>query len=113
MAEVFDIRESGKVAIVDLHTELDRLSVLSIKTQLRGLVMKKRKNKLIINFAHIERINSTIIGALVGLQHLIRGRDGMLALCGVNPSIHRTFDLVGASRILQIYGSEEEALASF
>ena len=113
MAEVFNIRESGKVAIVDLMTELDRLSVLSIKTQLRGLVTKKGKNKFVINFENIDHINSTIVGALVGIQHLVRSQNGDLRLCSVKPSIHRTFDLIGASKILQIYDTEEEALASF
>ncbi len=112
MAEVFTIREEGKVVVVELLSELDRLSVLSIKTQLRVLVTKKKKNKFIINFNKIDHINSTIIGALVGIQHLVRERGGDLVLCDVKPNIRRTFDLIGASKILNIHDTEEEALSN-
>ena len=109
-AEVFSIRDVGKVAVVELLAELDRLSVLSIKTQLRGLATKKGRNKFITNFDKIEHINSTIVGALVGIQHLVRERGGDLVLSNVKPNIRRTFDLIGASKILKIYDTEEEAL---
>ena len=109
-AEVFSIRDEGKVAVVELLAELDRLSVLSIKTQLRGLATKKGRNKFIINFDKIEHINSTIVGALVGIQHLVRERGGDLVLSNVKPNIRRTFDLIGASKILKIYDTGEEAL---
>ena len=110
MAEVFTVREEGKVAVVDLLSELDRLSVLSIKTHLRGLVTKKGRNKFVINFDKIDHINSTIVGALVGIQHLARERNGSVVLCCVKPNIRRTFDLIGASKILTICDTEAEAL---
>ena len=112
MSEVFAVREEGKVAVIDLLSELDRLSVLSIKTQLRGLITKKRKNKFVINFDKIDYINSTIVGALVGIQHLARERNGEVVLCCVKPNIRRTFDLIGASKILKICDTEAEALES-
>lgn len=109
MAEDFAIRNEGKVTVVELLSELDRLSVLSIKTHIRTLT-KKRRNKLIINFSQIKHINSTIIGALVGIQHLAKGHGGDVVLCQLNANIRRTFDLIGASKILRIYDTEEEAL---
>jgi anti-anti-sigma factor len=50
------------------------------------------------------------VGALVGIQHLVRERGGDLVLSNVKPNIRRTFDLIGASKILRIYDTEEEAL---
>jgi len=110
MADVFEIREQDKVTIVDLFAELDKLSVLSIKTQLRALATKKKHNNFVINFSQIDHINSTIIGALVGIQHLAKGHGGDLVLCNVKSNIRRTFDLIGASKILQIFDTEENAL---
>jgi len=110
MAETFAIREEGKATIVDILSELDRLSVFSIKTHLRNLVTKKRQNKFIVNFSKIAHINSTIVGALVGIQSQAKKHGGSLVLCNVNPTIRRTLDLIGASKILPIYDTEEEAL---
>jgi len=103
------IREEGKVTLIELMAELDRLSVLSIKNHIAELV-KKRRKKFIINFEKIDHINSTIVGALVGVRGQIRGRGGDLVLCGVKPKIRRTLDLIGASQILKIYDTEEDAL---
>lgn len=112
MAKLFAVREEGKVVIVDLLSGLDRLSVLSIKNHLKGLVAKK-KNKLVINFDKIDHINSTVVGALVGIQNLARKRKGKVVLCCVKPNIRRTFDLIGASKVLEIYDTESEAKESF
>ena len=109
MAEVMTIREEGKVTIVELLSELDRLSVLSMKKQITQLTKKRRKN-FIINFSNIDHINSTVIGALVGMRDTVKRRGGDLALCCVNPDIQKTFDLIGASQILSIYDTEEDAL---
>jgi anti-anti-sigma factor len=108
MAEVLSIREEGKVMIIDLLAELDRLSVYSMKNQVTGL-MKKRQ-KFIINFSNINHINSTIVGALVNLRDGVKNSGGNLVLCGVNPNIQQTFDLIGASQILSIYDTEADAL---
>ena len=109
MAEVLTIREEGKVTIVELLSELDRLSVLSMKNQLTELV-KKRRKKIILNFSNIDHINSTVVGALVGMRDTVKRRGGDLVLCCVTPQIRRTFDLIGASTILKIYDTEEDAL---
>ncbi len=108
MAEVLALREEGKVTIVELLSELDRLSVYAMKNQVTRL-MKKRK-KFIINFSNIDHINSTIVGALVGIRDTVKRRGGDLALCCVNPNIQKTFDLIGASKILSIYDTEADAL---
>jgi len=109
VTDVLAIREEGNVTLVELLSELDRLSVLSIKNQLTDLV-KKKKKKFIINFSKIDYINSTIVGALVGMRNIVRESDGNLILCCVNPKIRRIFNLIGTSQILKIYNTEEDAL---
>jgi len=111
VTDVLAIREEGNVTLVELLSELDRLSVLSIKNQVTDLV-KKRKKKFIINFSKIDFINSTIVGALIGMRNIVRERGGDLILCCVKPKIRRTFNLIGTSQILKIYATEEDALKS-
>jgi len=114
MSELFTHREEGQVVVIDLLCGLDRLSVLSIKNYLKGLITKEKKNKLVINFDKIDHINSTVVGALVGIQNLARKkRNGKVVLCCVNPNIQRTFELIGASKVLEIYETEADAIDSF
>jgi len=111
VSEILAIREEGNITIVDLMSELDRLSVLSMKNQLAQLA-KKRRKKFILNFGNIDHLNSTIVGALVGMRDMAKGRGGNLVLCCVKPNIRRTLDLIGASKILSIYDTEEDALSN-
>ena len=109
MAEILSTREEDNVTIVELLSQLDRLSVLSMKNQLTDLAKKKHK-KFILNFGNIDHLNSTVVGALVGLRDMVRKRGGDLVLCCVMPKVRRTFDLIGASQILKIYDTEKDAL---
>jgi anti-anti-sigma regulatory factor len=43
----------------------------------------------------------------------VQQQKGALKICGLTNSLKRTFDLVGASKILKMYGSEADAIASF
>ena len=108
MTDNFAIREEGKVTLIELLAELDRLSVLSIRNQLTELA-KRRKN-FIINFSKSDYINSAIVGALVGMRNLVNERGGNLILCSVKPRIRYILGLIGASKILKIYGSEADGI---
>jgi anti-anti-sigma factor len=111
MTDIFAIREEGKVTLIELLAELDRLSVLSIRNQLTELA--KRQKNFIISFSKSDYINSTIVGALVGMRNLVNERGGDLILCSVKPRIRYILGLIGASKILKIYDSEADAIASF
>lgn len=90
---------------------MDHCSLLSLKNQLRNLVTRQGRQRLLINFTDVEYINSTMVGTFVGVQHLVLNRGGELAFCCIRPRLRRIFDLIGASKILAIFDSEEEALA--
>ena len=109
MEEIIAIREEDNVTVVELLSQLDRLSVLSMKNQLTELASKRHK-KFILNFGNIDHLNSTVIGALVGIRDTVKRRGGDLVLCCVKPKVRRTFDLIGASKVIRIYDTEKEAL---
>jgi anti-anti-sigma factor len=112
MTDIFAIREEGKLTLIELLAELDRLSILAIKKKLAGLVKGRRKN-FIINFSKIDSVSSTIVGALMGMRNLVSEHGGDLVLCFVKPKSRCTFDLIGVSKMLKIYNSEADAIASF
>ena len=85
---------------VDLRKELDDLQ-------------KQRSYKIVVNLSNVEYINSTAVGALVGTAKQVRRRDGDLKVYGLADNLKRTFDLVGASKVVELYKSEAEAISSF
>jgi len=110
--EVITARESGDICIVDVNGDLDSYAAADLRKILESLVRQKY-NKLIVNLSKVEYINSTAVGALVGSSKQVRQRKGDLKIYGLADSLRRTFDLVGASKVLEVYDSEADATASF
>jgi len=113
MAKAFDIRAEGGIQIIDLLAAPDRLGVFNLKSHLTDLVLKENRRKLVINFQNIKNFNRVDIFALVNIRHLARRQRGDVSLCCLKPSIRKAFDLSGVSKVLDIYDTEQEALAAF
>ena len=113
MAKAFDIRAEGGIQIIDLLAEPDRLGVFNLKSHLTDLVLKKKRQKLVVNFQNVENFNGVDIFALVNIAYLARRQQGDMKLCCLKNSIRHAFDLSGVSKVLDIYDTEQEALAAF
>ena len=66
-----------------------------------------------MNLSQVQHINSVAIGTLAGTAKQLRLKDGDLKVFGLADNIRRTFDLIGASSIVEIYDSEDSALSNF
>jgi len=91
---------------------LDSYTAVDLRKELDGL-QKQRNYKIVVNLSKVEYINSTAVGALVGTAKQIRRRSGDLKVYGLAENLRRTFDLVGASKVLEMYDSESDAMSSF
>jgi len=91
---------------------LDAFTTPEVKAELKKLTDASRY-KLVLNFAEVAYVNSTGIGAIIALAQQVRKRKGDLKLFGMKADIRKVFDLVGVSKILEIFETEQEALRSF
>ena len=115
MIKMFDlvtIRGDNGIRIVDVNCDLDSYTAVQLRKELESLVHQKIY-KLVVNLSNIEHINSTSVGALVSLSKQVRQKKGNLKVCGLTGSLQSTFDLVPASKALEAYSSEVDAMASF
>jgi len=112
MSEVVTARESGDICIIDVNGDLDSYAAVDLRKNLE-LLARNKNYKLIVNLSKVEYINSTAVGALVGISKQVRQKKGDLKIYGLADNLQRTFDLVGASKVLEIYDSEADAIASF
>lgn len=108
----FETKAEGDVQILDISGQLDAFTVSDLKNELKKL-MDARASKIILNLSKISYANSTAIGAIVATAQQLRKRKGDLKVCGMSDDIRKVFDLVGASKILEIFKTEQEALKSF
>ena len=100
-AKIIDVNEDlGSYAAADLRKTIDKL--------INGAVLQ-----IVVNLSEVQHINSTAIGAMVGAAKRLRQYHGDLKVYGLADNLKRTFDLVGASSVLEIYESENSTIAAF
>ncbi len=110
--EFITTRESADVKIIDVKTDLSSYAASDLRKVLENLLMEK-VNKVVVNFSDVSHINSTAVGTLVGIAKRLRQNGGDLKLCNLAATLTRTFNLIGASSVVEIYESEKSAIAAF
>ncbi len=110
--ETMTLRESGDVKIVDINEDLGSYAASDLRNTLEELV-SQRAQQIVVNLSSVQHINSTAVGALVGVAKRLRQKNGDLKVYGLADNIKRTFDLIGASSVVEIYESEDSAVSAF
>ena len=68
---------------------------------------------LIINLSETQHLNSTALGLLIATHASYTKRGGQVKLCSVDKRIENIFVITKLSLVFDVYGSEEQAIASF
>lgn len=110
--ELITTRENADVKIIDVKTDLSSYAASDLRKVLEDLLLEK-VNKIVVNFSEVNHINSTAVGTLVGIAKRLRQNGGDLKLCNLASTLTRTFNLIGASSVVEIYESEKSAIAAF
>ena len=100
-ATVLDVI-SGKVAI---NQELDKVCGM--------LTQDREKPCVVLNMSDVQFVSSSFIAGLVALHKRLRGADGKMIVCGMNPVVQETLHGAKLDRLLLITATEQEALAAF
>jgi len=108
----FQERTESGVQVVNVSGQLDAFSTPDAKAEFKKLT-DARNYKILLNLQNLDYINSTAIGAIVALAQQVRRHKGDLKLCCMKDDIKKVFDLVGASKILEIFKTEQDALKGF
>ena len=74
-----------------------------------GELMLQGQRRLIINFSHIETINTMGIANLVGLLEKVGRRAGAVCFCNLLPANRQILDVLDISPAVLIFDTEEEA----
>ncbi|MCY4403457.1 MAG: STAS domain-containing protein [Candidatus Poribacteria bacterium] len=110
--EFMTLRENADIKIIDVKTDLSSYAATDLRKVLENLLTEK-VSKVVVNFSEVSHINSTAVGTLVGIAKRLRQSGGDLKLCNLASTLTRTFNLIGASSVVEIYESEKSAIAAF
>jgi anti-anti-sigma factor len=107
-----DIRESGDVRILAFEGNLDTGTSPEAEARINELI-DGGNNKLLVNFDQLNFISSSGLRVLLATAKKLGPAGGTLRICGLNPTVQEVFDISGFGTILDVSGTEEEALATF
>jgi len=105
------------ITVVELLDEnilkMDEAVINDISQSLFSLAEKNPPVKMLLSFARVEYVGSTILGTLIRLSKRIAQGKGTLKLCSIKPSIYEIFVITKLNQILDIYEDQQRALHSF
>jgi anti-sigma B factor antagonist len=104
------VRESGDIRIVDFNGRLDTGTSPMAESQITGL-LEAGHSKIVINLAGTDYVSSSGLRVLLVTAKKISAINGKLKITAPNPVVMEILDISGFSTILDIRGSEDEALS--
>jgi stage II sporulation protein AA (anti-sigma F factor antagonist) len=100
------------VAVVRVTGEVDVATCGLLRDRLLRIVTDEDFRGLVVNLAGVRFIDSTGIGALVGVWRRVAATTASLALAAPAPQVQRVLDTAGLTKVLPVYDAEADAVAA-
>jgi anti-sigma B factor antagonist len=104
-----NIRQKNDFTVVELIGNFDTRTAIDVQSELTALIEKGNK-RLVINMETVEYISSSGLRVLLYTAKQLIAATGELRLCCLNDTVQEVFSISGFNTILNVYGTEAEAL---
>jgi len=95
-----------------LEGDLDSFNAQDLIKFVQNMFEKEGLLHLVADFSKLRYINSTGLGAILRISKMLLSKKGSFGIVGPNENVFEVIEIVGANRLLKIYETKEEALAS-
>ena len=100
------------VQVVKVDGYLDAHTFPTLEKALHQLI-KDGQHNIVLDFETLDYISSAGLGLLLGVHRLTSQQMGGLKIINMQEPVHRIFDVLGFSRIIEICPSRDAAFAAF
>ncbi len=104
-------REHGGRMVVELAGEIDVHTAPLLRENVSNL-LGAGHHHLVVDMEHVDFLDSTGLGVLVGGLKRVRVHDGSLHLVCTQEKILKIFEITGLSKVFPIYPTVDEAVAA-
>ncbi len=94
-------RLRGGDLIVTLSGELDQLSADGARREVDALIAEYRPRRLVLEVGHLEFMDSSGIGMVIGRYKVMRRSGGSVAVRGARGAVEKVFALSGLYEIVE------------
>ena len=88
---------------VDINGELDVAGADKVKTHLNGLI-EERPVDIKMDFTNLEYIDSTGLGALIGVLKRLKVNDKDIYVLNARKNVKKIFSITGLDKIFKVEG---------
>lgn len=96
--------------VVKIKGELDLLTAETFRNLVERAINQENAQNLILDMEHLDFIDSSGLGVILGRYRRIREQGGNMAIVGVKPHVKRILELAGIMGIVKVYQQTEQAL---
>jgi anti-anti-sigma factor len=103
------------VSIVELLERrlIDTNQIERIGQQIIDLVSTADSPRVVISFAKVEYLSSTMLNALIAIEKTIKKKSGQLRLSNLHADLQKVFTIMKLNKVMKICETADEAVASF
>jgi anti-sigma B factor antagonist len=100
----------GDAALLTLRGEIDVYTAPRLRQAIIDLV-DGGANRIVVDMAKVDFLDSTGLGVLVGGLKRVRLQDGSLAIVATQDKILKIFDITGLNKVFAIHPSVDDAVS--
>ncbi len=104
-------REQGGRTVVEVGGEIDVYTAPVLRERLNDLVGHGHHH-LVVDMEHVDFLDSTGLGVLVGGLKRVRSHDGSLHLVCTQEKILKVFRITGLTKVFPIHDSVDAAVGA-
>lgn len=108
-----ETRQAGAAVIIDLIGNIKTNEDYSVFKKAIDDAIQEGEAKLILNFKDVHFINSSGLGRLILAAKRARDNGGSLKIVRLSDDLRELFSFTRLDAKIEIYETEEEALATF
>ncbi len=91
--------------------DLDATNVEEVVEQIFDCMNMKTAN-IVADFTDLRYVNSTGLGILLHFSKSAKEKNGFFKICNINENVFEIIDIIGATSLLEIYDTVDDAVAS-
>lgn len=112
MSLQIEFEHGRKALIVRLKGELDHHTAEAVKSRMEEAIESGSCRNIVLSMKDLTFMDSSGLGVILGRYKQISAKGGKMVVCGLNPPVHRLFEMSGLFKILSVQENERQAVAS-
>ncbi|MBO5938011.1 MAG: STAS domain-containing protein [Clostridia bacterium] len=104
----FEVERGEAALVLTLYGEIDHHSAVQIRTEIDTLLLEEQPRKVVLDLSHIEFMDSSGLGLIMGRYSLMQKLGGELMLRKPHERLVKIFTLAGLQRMVKIEDAEDD-----